>query len=165
MDWDGRWTLRDAVLGPLPHRPGGPPVWGAGSHPNALARTAASMDGWLPIRPDEPAEWRRLYGIVCEHARAAGGVAPTGAHCLTCHIDDDAQRALGRVDEFLARCYGVPGPAMRRAQACFGGDAARTADWIQGFVDAGVEHIVLRFAGDHVRHIEALAELRVRRGW
>src|SRR6476661_85133 len=22
VDWDGRWTLRDAVLGPVPHRPG-----------------------------------------------------------------------------------------------------------------------------------------------
>ena len=45
VDWDGRWTLRDAVLGPLPHRPGGPPVWGAWSHPTALARAGRSMDG------------------------------------------------------------------------------------------------------------------------
>ena len=73
--------------------------------------------------------------------------------------------ALSRVDDFLASYYDVPGPAMRKAQACFGGNAEQTADWIQGFVDAGVEHVGLRFADDHVRHLETLAELRSRRGW
>ena len=65
----------------------------------------------------------------------------------------------------LARYYDVPGPVMRKAQACFGGNAEQTADWIEGFVVAGVEHIVLRFAGDHVRHRETFAELRARRAW
>ena len=165
IDWNGRWTLRDAVLGPLPHRPGGPPIWGAGSHPNALIRAGRSMDGWLPIWPDEPAEWRRLFETVKGHARDAGRAAPVGAHYLTCCIDDNAATALERVDDFLARYYDVPGPAMRRAQASFGGEPTQTADWIQGFVDAGVEHIVLRFVGDHARHLETFAELRERRGW
>ena len=165
VDWDGRWTLRDAVLGPLPHRPGGPPVWGAGSHPNALARAGKAMEGWLPIWPDDPGAWRGLYNTVCDHACAAGRATPTGAHYLTCYIDDDSATALRHVDDFLARYYDVPGPAMRRAQACFGGDAEQTADWIQGFVDVGVAHIVLRFAGDHERHLDAFAEMRARRGW
>ena len=165
VDWNGRWTLRDAVLGPLPHRPGGPPIWGAGSHPNALMRAGRSMDGWLPIWPDEPGEWQRLFEIVNGHARDAGRAVPVGAHYLTCCIDDNATTALERVDDFLARYYDVPGPAMRRAQACFGGEPTEAADWIQGFVDAGVDHIVLRFVGDHDRHLETFAELRERRGW
>ena len=71
-----------------------------------------------------------------------------GAHYLTCFVDDNPDTALRRVDDFLARYYDVPGPVMRKAQACFGGNAEQTADWIEGFVNAGVEHIVLRFAGD-----------------
>lgn len=165
VDWDGRWTLRDAVLGPLPHRPGGPPVWGAGSHPNALARAGKSMDGWLPIWPDDGPRWRRMFDDVCDHARAAGRATPVGAHYLTCFVDDNPDTALQRVDDFLARYYDVPGPVMRKAQACFGGNAEQTADWIESFVDAGVEQIVLRFGGDHVHHLETFAELRVRRGW
>ena len=165
VNWDGRWMLRDAALGPTPHRPGGPPIWGAGSHPNALARAGRSLEGWLPIWPDDPDEWRRLYDTVCDHARAAGRATPTGAHYLTCYIDDDPAKALRHVDDYLARYYDVPGAVMRRTQACFGGDAEQTADWIQGFVDAGVEHIVLRFAGDHVRHLDTFAEMRARRGW
>src|SRR6266436_3085292 len=27
VDWDGRWKLKAAVLGPTPHRSGGPPIW------------------------------------------------------------------------------------------------------------------------------------------
>ena len=165
VDWDGRWTLRHAVLGPLPYRPGGPTVWGAGSHPNALARAGKWMDGWLPIWPDDGPRWRRLFDDVCAHARAAGRARPKGAHYLTCFVDDNPEMALSRVDDFLASYYNVPGPVMRKAQACFGGNAEQTADWIEGFVDAGVEHVVLRFAGDHVRHLETLAELRARRGW
>ena len=165
VDWNGRWTLRGAVLGPHPHRPGGPPIWGAGSHPNALRRAGRSMDGWLPIWPDEPSEWCRLLETVKGHARDAGRAAPAGAHYLTCCVDDSAATALERVDDFLTRYYDVPGPAMRRAQACFGGEPTQAADWIQGFVEAGVEHIVLRFVGDHARHLETFAELRERRGW
>ena len=26
VDWEGRWKLKAAVLGPTPHRPGGPPI-------------------------------------------------------------------------------------------------------------------------------------------
>src|SRR5215208_5631751 len=31
VDWDGRWKVAAGVLGPTPHRPGGPPIWLAGS--------------------------------------------------------------------------------------------------------------------------------------
>ena len=165
IDWDGRWTLRDAVLGPTPHRDGGPPIWGAGSHPNSLARAGRTMEGWLPIWPDDGAAWARLFETVKGHADAAGRPQPTGAHYLTCCIDDDRTVAMARLDDFLLRYYDVPGPAMRRAQACFGGSAEQTADWIQGFVEAGVEHVVLRFVGDHDRHLETFAELREQRGW
>ena len=165
VDWDGRWTLRGAMLGPAPCQPGGPPIWGAGSHPNALARAGRAMAGWLPIWPDQAADWRTLFETVKDHACNAGRNAPTGAHYLTCCIDSDGASALQRVDDFLARYYDVPGPVMRRAQACFGGDETGVATWIQSFVDAGVEHIVLRFVGDHDRHLATFAALRERRGW
>jgi alkanesulfonate monooxygenase SsuD/methylene tetrahydromethanopterin reductase-like flavin-dependent oxidoreductase (luciferase family) len=30
VDWDGRWKVEGGVLGPTPHRPGGPPIWMSG---------------------------------------------------------------------------------------------------------------------------------------
>ena len=45
--WDGRWKV-EGVLGPTPHRPGGPPIWIAGSLPASLesGRGAISTAGY-----------------------------------------------------------------------------------------------------------------------
>jgi len=32
--------------------------------------------------------------------------------------------------------------------------------WLQGYVNAGCTHLVLRFAGEHERHLETVAKLR-----
>jgi alkanesulfonate monooxygenase SsuD/methylene tetrahydromethanopterin reductase-like flavin-dependent oxidoreductase (luciferase family) len=48
VDWpraaEGRWKVKSAVLGPTPHRPGGPPIWIAGSTAGSpTPRSRASM--------------------------------------------------------------------------------------------------------------------------
>ena len=52
VDWEGRWKIEHAILGPSPHRPGGPPIWIGGSLPASLERAGRYFDGWLPIAPD-----------------------------------------------------------------------------------------------------------------
>ena len=49
---------------------------------------------------------------------------------------------------------------MRKRQACYAGPAAGLAQWLQGYATAGAGHLVLRFAGDHARHLETVAALR-----
>ena len=51
MTWDGRWKLENAVIGPVPHRKGGPPIWMGGITPGAMQRGARYFDGWFPIWP------------------------------------------------------------------------------------------------------------------
>ncbi|NKC15441.1 MAG: LLM class flavin-dependent oxidoreductase [Gammaproteobacteria bacterium] len=167
VNWDGRWTVREGVLGPLPHRPGGPPIWGGGSHPDGLKRAGRSMDGWFPTGPNDPAAWQAKWHTVRQHAVDAGRAAAglTGALYLTLAVADDSDKAAARVDEFLESYYGVPSQVIRRRQACFGGPAEAVAEWIAGFIEAGVQHLVLRFAGDHDRHLELLAKLRSQHGW
>src|SRR6476659_5602288 len=58
VDWNGRWVVENGVLGPTPHRPGGPPLWIAGSLPVSLERAGKHFDGWLPNDPDA-ATWGR----------------------------------------------------------------------------------------------------------
>ena len=43
VDWEGRWRVRQGRLGPSPHRPGGPPVWGGGSVHASLERAARNF--------------------------------------------------------------------------------------------------------------------------
>ena len=51
VNWDGLWKLESATLEPVPHRPGGPPIWIAGSLPASLERAGRYFDGWLPNDP------------------------------------------------------------------------------------------------------------------
>ena len=159
VDWTGRWSLEQAVLGPKPFRLGGPPIWGAGSHPNALRRAGETMEGWLPIWPAEPSGWRTQYDAVLNHAAVSGKTPTTGAIYLTTFIHEDEKIATAAIDQFLESYYDVPGPVMRKSQACRGGSLERIEDWLQEYREAGVEHVVLRFAGDHERHMEQVSSL------
>ena len=51
---------------------------------------------------------------------------------------------------------------MRRVQACYAGAPEGLEAWLAEFVAAGVSHLVLRFAGDHNRHLELVALMRSR---
>jgi len=167
VDWDGRWTLSGAVLGPTPHRPGGPPILIGGGSPRVRERAGRIFDGWLPVSSDA-AQWRAHWAEIADHARAAGRdpAALTGAVCLNLSIGEDAAEASRRLDAYLAEYYGVADPApLRRSHGSYAGPAAGAADWLKGFADAGVSHFALRFAGDNERHLETVADIRARLGW
>jgi alkanesulfonate monooxygenase SsuD/methylene tetrahydromethanopterin reductase-like flavin-dependent oxidoreductase (luciferase family) len=154
------------VLAPTPHRPGGPPIWGGGSAPASLARAARNFDGWFPTGP-EPSGWGDQWRNVQEMARAEGRdpAALTGAVYLTLSLDDDAERASDRIDAYLERYYGLPASRIRGNQACFAGPEAEAAAWLAGYADEGASHLVLRFVGDHERHLDAGARIRESLGW
>ncbi len=161
VDWDGRWSMRGATVGPTPHRPGGPPIWVGGNRPASLARVGRHFDGWFPNRPD-PAGFRDGMAVIGSAAREAGrdpgGI--TGAMYLTLAIDDDAARAEARLDAFMESYYGQPATVLRARQVCYGGSAAGAAEWLAGYAQAGASHLVLRFAGDPERQMAAVAAAR-----
>src|SRR5437588_1422347 len=51
VNWDGRWKVEKAVLGPTPCRAGGPPIWIGGSLPASLER-AGRLAADLARRPN-----------------------------------------------------------------------------------------------------------------
>jgi alkanesulfonate monooxygenase SsuD/methylene tetrahydromethanopterin reductase-like flavin-dependent oxidoreductase (luciferase family) len=163
VDWDGRWKVERGVLAPTPYRPGGPPIWMAGSRPASLERAGRIFDGWLPNAPD-PEQWGKQWAEVRKCAADAGRDPSrlTGAMYLTLAVDDDAMRANQRLDAYLESYYGQPAPALRRRQACYAGPAAGVTEWLQGYARAGVQHLVLRFAGDHERQMDIVSKIRAR---
>lgn len=161
VDWDGRWKVEQGVLGPVPFRPGGPPIWIGGSRPASLERAARHFDGWFPLDPDPERfgrQWRELRALAARAGRDPNTL--TGAMYLTVALHDDAARAEAQLDDFLARYYGRPAAAMRQVQAAYAGPAAGLLALLQAYADAGASHLVLRFAGDHDRHLETVASLR-----
>lgn len=166
VDWEGRWKVKAAVLGPTPHRPGGPPIWVAGAVAAARQRTGRLFDGWFPNSPGV-SEYKTQWAEVTEAARAAGRdpATLTGAMYLTLAIDDDTARADAKLNDYLEQYYGVPPLATRKRQMSYAGPAAGAAAWLKAYADAGASHLVLRFAGDHERHLETVARLRRDLGW
>ena len=166
IDWDGYWTVKQGTVGPTPHRPGGPPIWFGGGLPAGRARTGRLYDGWFPNLPT-PEEFPAQIAEVRAAAKAAGRdpQAITGAIYLTLAIDDDARRADDKINDYLANYYGVPAAGMRARQRSYAGSAEGAKAWIKSYADAGATHIMLRFAGDHERHLDLAAGLKRELGW
>jgi len=161
VDWDGRWRVEGGVLGPVPYRSGGPPIWLAGSVRPAFERAARHFDGWF-ANEASLARWTEQWGEVQSIVRDAGRDLGsfTAAMYMTLAIDEDAGRAEQRLDAFLENYYGQPAAVMRRRQACYAGPPAGAAAFFKGFADAGVSHMIVRFTGDHERNLETFTGLR-----
>lgn len=166
VDWQGRWTVQGGVLGPVPHQQGGPALWYGGTAPAALARTAKFFDGWFPNHA-EPARFATEFAALRGMARDAGRdpAALAGATYLTLAIDDDTARAEARIDAYMGSYYNQPAAAMRRRQVNYAGPAEGAAALLAGYAQTGATHLVLRFAGDHERQMQAVAKIRTSLGW
>ena len=166
VDWDGRWKLSRATVGPTPHRAGGPPLWIGGNLPSGLERTGKFFDGWFPSAP-APDEFAANLAQVKQIAKAAGRdtAAVEGAIYLTLALDDDAAKADARLNSFLERYYKTPAAQMRSRQACYAGPVAGVAALLEAYAKAGVDHFCVRFAGEHETHMTALGKAKVELGW
>ena len=161
VTWQGRWALDGQTLAPTPHRAGGPPIW-VGSHVRAgMQRAGKYFDGWFPTGPNARAYAEQL-AIVRDEAVAANRNPDdiTPAIYLTMRIDEDPQRANQHIDQYLRDYYGVDPQVMRRQQACFAGNEHQAIEWLNAFVDAGAQHLVIRLAGDHERQLQTLVRIR-----
>jgi probable F420-dependent oxidoreductase len=166
VTWDGRWTLKDVLLGPVPHRKGGPPIWMGGSSPGARERAARHFDGWFPISPAP-----ELLASQCREFRATAREAGRDADALDCAmyltvcIDEDRAQAEAKLTAFMDGYYSGRGAAIMRLQAWAAGPAGAIAERLAAYADAGMTHLVIRFAGEHERQLEAMAAIRAKLGW
>ncbi len=166
VDWEGRWRMQGATVGPTPHRKGGPPIWMGAKVEAAFKRIAKEFDGWFPNGPD-PAGWAEQRADLDRHIVAAGRKPTdvTGAVYATFALDENAARADERMNAFMQSYYGQRPDLMRKLQVTFAGPAEVAAEALKGYADAGVEHICLRFAGDHANTLKAFAKVRASLGW
>ncbi len=166
VDWDGRWQVSAGTLAPTPFRAGGPPVWIGGNLKASLDRAGKHFDGWFPIAPS-PETFATQWADIKATARAEGrdADAMTGAMYLTIALDEDAAKAEARLDSFLETYYSAPAALLRRRQACYAGPEAGLGAFLKSYADAGVSHLMLRFAGDPERQMEAAARVRRGLGW
>lgn len=155
------WDIPIEEIRPKPIHTGGPPVWIGGSGPKALRNAGRLFDGWMPTSPT-PEAFAEGWAIVRKHAEEAGrdpDAIDTGVY-LTVNVTDDLAAGESEASAYAEGYYGIPYDVMRKAQAYFVGDTAACAAWLEGFVDAGARHLLLRFATlDPIPQLERAAAL------
>ncbi len=163
VDWDNLWTLKGQQVGPLPHRPGGPPIWIGGTVPATLRRVSQELDGWFPSSLDAAGfarKWPEFQQAARDHGRDPASI--TGAVYLTISIDDDAAAATAQVHSFLRSYYGDRADISSKLGPCYGGGLEGAVEFLRGFIRAGASHLMLRFCGAPERQLEMLASVRGR---
>lgn len=155
------WTGADGVqMYPLPGRAGGPPVWIGGEGPKTLERTGRLADGWFPISADVDQFATRL-ATVRESVEAAGrqpGDLAIGLY-VTVVIGETAA-AEAELHEHSQLYYGLPHDTISKVQGSTAGPIDAVGEWIQEYIDAGAEHLCVRFASRDVEgQMEAFAPL------
>ncbi|MGW5222812.1 LLM class flavin-dependent oxidoreductase [Nocardia sp. NPDC004085] len=145
----------DVRLAPPPSRPGGPPIWLAGSGGPALRRVARLADGWLPY-PTEAATYAAELDVI----ERAGPARPvTRALYATLCLDEDPEKARERLQASIQGYYNAPLGFIASVQAVFAGTAREAADWLAGYAAAGARHLVIRLAtADHDASLEQFAD-------
>jgi probable F420-dependent oxidoreductase len=160
VSFSGRYfQLEDVSLGLRPVQHGGVPIWLAAAVDNALRRVVRLGDGWFP-NPSSPQAladlWRRLQTVAGEMGRD-----PASLHrCVytTLNINANVAQAEREMRTFVEGYYGAPYAAMARIQGLCAGTAQACAAWLQDFIAAGAQTIVIRFGGpDQFRQLERCA--------
>lgn len=163
VDWDGRWTVKQGVLGPMPVQKNGPPIWIGGGAEANIKRVGEEFDGWFPITPDAELiknNWQQMQTRAKQSARDVNAI--TCAAYLTLSIDESIEKAQNRADQFLSSYYGARPDVLKKIQACYAGSLEGAVQYLQSFINAGASHLVLRFAGDHDKHLELMSKVRER---
>ncbi|MFG2000862.1 LLM class flavin-dependent oxidoreductase [Spirillospora sp. NPDC048911] len=148
------FSFDDVTPAPGPARPGGPPIWLAGSGTAALRRVARLADGWLPY-PPEPRIYEHEWAAVQGDAERSVTPALYATFCL----DDDPERARARLRTSIERYYNAPLEYIESIQAMFAGTPRDAAAWLARYAGAGARHVVIRLAvDDHTGALEEFAD-------
>lgn len=78
---------------------------------------------------------------------------------MTLALDPDRAAAERRLHEFLETYYGTTAKVIMARQATYAGPLEGCAEWLQRWIDAGVRHLCLRFAGgDQLAQVDETAK-------
>jgi len=160
VTYEGRhFKLDDVSLGLRPYGDG-IPVWLSASEGRSLARVLQKGDGWLMLAANAEAfrqAWTQLRDMAAEAGRDVSDLGR--AVYVTLDINHDASAAMARMRSFIEGYYGGAYEDLTRIHAVCAGSAETCAAWLQQFIDAGVNTLIVRFnQRDQTGQLQSFAE-------
>jgi alkanesulfonate monooxygenase SsuD/methylene tetrahydromethanopterin reductase-like flavin-dependent oxidoreductase (luciferase family) len=151
VNFPGRYfQVQDVRPGLRPLQQPGPPLWLAGGVDNAFRRVLRLGAGGVPISSSPEAfaaGWERIVALGTDLGRDARSLHRALYTTLT--IDEDPEQAEREMRAFIETYYGTPYEVMARGSGLCAGTPEHCVQWVNGFITAGVETIVVRFGSSH----------------
>ena len=148
--------FQDVPQEPKPVQQPHPPLWFGSRATAALERAVAHGDGWMGAGFSTVEDFGQQISELGEILERAGRDPATFtlSKRLYVAIDDDADRAERRLQDWFGHNYRNPGMGSK---VSVWGSAERVYEAIDGFMDAGAQHILLNPVFDYDEHLDALA--------
>ena len=150
------FDLDDIRMEPKPVQRPGPPVWFGGRVEPALRRAVRLGDAWMGPGSSSIEDFRGHVAILRQALEETGRDPDsfTISKRLYLAIDDDRERAEGRLREWFGHVYGN---ADLASQVAVWGPASYISERIAELIDIGAEHVLVNPVFDFDDHLEALA--------
>lgn len=158
VTYTGRYyQYRDVELGFNPVQRPGVPIWiSSNDVDTGLERVGRYGDGWITnvITPEIFEEcWHKVQGFAAKAGRDVSGLPRAVYMTMNVNPDGGVARTEGR--EFLEKYYKKPFERLSREFVCNLGSPDECLKLIEGYVQAGANYMIVRFAAKDQRgHLE-----------
>jgi probable F420-dependent oxidoreductase len=131
------------------------PIWLAGREEPTFRRVVRFGDAWFPLVPSPEVfarGWSALQAVGRDMGRDLSTM--TTAVYVTVNLNDDAAQGESEVRTFFEGYYNAPYEGLTRIHAAFAGPSEGAIAWLRAFVEAGANHLCVRFIGDQTAQLE-----------
>lgn len=147
--FSGKYYRFDEIaMNPPPLQKPHPPIWIGGRSEAALRRTAQYGQAWAPafVTPERYREGTQRLAELCRE-RGRDPQEVQRALYFFANVADTNEQAWSEAGEFLSKNYNIP--AKPFARLAVHGSPEECIAWTRQYLDAGAEHVVIRFASFH----------------
>ena len=149
------FSLAGTPMEPKPLQTPRPPIWFGARVEAAVRRAARHGDGWMGPGSSSIETFETLVPILREELERVGkdpATFPVSKRVYLA-IDDDADRAKGRLRDWFAHNYGDADMAETMS---VWGSAEHVSAYLDRLIEAGATHLLLNPVFDYHEHIDAL---------
>ncbi|MCS6924900.1 MAG: LLM class flavin-dependent oxidoreductase [Candidatus Binatia bacterium] len=146
MTFSGTYYRYDALtLLPPPVQHPYPPIWIGGRSEAALRRTVRFGQAWAPafVTPEKLQEGKERLATLCRASGRDPQTVQTALYCFA-NVNNTREQAWAEAGDFLSRNYNMPAAPFTRFVIC--GTPAECIAHTRRYLDAGAEHLIVRFA-------------------